>query len=883
MKIEKVIVVNFRSHHNTRVEFADGINLIVGQNGSGKSSLLDAILVGLYWDRPCRILRKDDFQRIGSLSTEITVFFEKDGVKYQVHRNITRGLAFVKCYENGSWNFLDSGQRAVREWMERLIPYDVFVNAVYIRQGEIEAILESDESRDKLVRQVLGLDRFENAYNNLREVVRIVKDKIKNIEDYLTATSNLDELTSKMESELFEVEREIEKLEDEIPTVKDRLDEIANELKRYEELESAIRCKQLEVKEMEKELEKLKVKLENVREGIEKSLEKARELEGLVEELKEVENDAKLYERLEKLRKTVAEKKAKIEGEIKLSKQKLESVEKEIEELKVKAREVDELKKVRDECIAKMEELKPIVEDYETVRNLKNRLVELKKELEFDEEEILRLEQKIEEAEKRKEEIQRKLVEIGEKMGGIESRMRDLKKAILELKRAKGKCPVCGSTLTDEHRNRLIEDYVKELNEVVKAKKRLEDEEKELRAELIDIGEILKKERVVLRQKDILSQIKKVEETLKKYDVERIEKTYEEFKELEKRVQSLEGKISTLMADVNKLEGLKFEKADILKRLKELENQLAEVEMELKRDGFSSVEELDNTVLMLKPKYERYLELKRAKDELNREKENLEKLKREREIVERKIKTVEDNLNSLKDELLEMERKYDEKMHERLKEEEVSLREKLAGNDAKLKELKKRRDELAKRIEEFRSEKEKRRSKEKELEDLKKAVDRIQKIRDKVKQFKAMLREQALAEVGEIASRIFEELTDEKYSGVVVKAEENKVKLGVIYNGREYGLGFLSGGERVALGLAFRLALSLYLAGEMSLLILDEPTPFLDEERRRKLVEIMNRYLRKIPQVIVVSHDEELRESADRVIRVSLENGVSKVETCIGS
>jgi len=64
----------------------------------------------------------------------------------------------------------------------------------------------------------------------------------------------------------------------------------------------------------------------------------------------------------------------------------------------------------------------------------------------------------------------------------------------------------------------------------------------------------------------------------------------------------------------------------------------------------------------------------------------------------------------------------------------------------------------------------------------------------------------------------------------------------------------------------------------MELLILDEPTPFLDEERRKKLVEIITQHLRKIPQVIIVSHDEELKDAADYVIRVSLIGGKSNVE-----
>ena len=39
----------------------------------------------------------------------------------------------------------------------------------------------------------------------------------------------------------------------------------------------------------------------------------------------------------------------------------------------------------------------------------------------------------------------------------------------------------------------------------------------------------------------------------------------------------------------------------------------------------------------------------------------------------------------------------------------------------------------------------------------------------------------------------------------------------------------------------------------------------------------MNGYLKKIPQVIVVSHDDELKDAADRVISVEFSGGVSKV------
>lgn len=223
MKIEKLIIKDFRSHALTKVNFSSGINLIIGQNGSGKSSILDALLVGLYWPSKPKDLKKDDFERINGSGTEITVFFEKGNVKYQIHRNIGRGLAFVKYHDGSSWKTLETGQKPVRDWMEKLVPYDVFLNAIYIRQGEIDAILESDESREKVVRQVLGLDRYENSYKNLLDVRKEIDARIKAIEDYLKSTENIDELIGNLEKELTSVLREINEISPKLPELRGSL------------------------------------------------------------------------------------------------------------------------------------------------------------------------------------------------------------------------------------------------------------------------------------------------------------------------------------------------------------------------------------------------------------------------------------------------------------------------------------------------------------------------------------------------------------------------------------------------------------------------------------------------------------------------------------
>jgi exonuclease SbcC len=87
----------------------------------------------------------------------------------------------------------------------------------------------------------------------------------------------------------------------------------------------------------------------------------------------------------------------------------------------------------------------------------------------------------------------------------------------------------------------------------------------------------------------------------------------------------------------------------------------------------------------------------------------------------------------------------------------------------------------------------------------------------------------------------------------------------------------LSAGERIAAALALRVGLSRALSGQrLELLILDEPTIHLDVQRRRELVDIV-RNLSLIPQTIVVTHDKEFEEAADRVIEVEKIKGVSIV------
>jgi exonuclease SbcC len=105
--------------------------------------------------------------------------------------------------------------------------------------------------------------------------------------------------------------------------------------------------------------------------------------------------------------------------------------------------------------------------------------------------------------------------------------------------------------------------------------------------------------------------------------------------------------------------------------------------------------------------------------------------------------------------------------------------------------------------------------------------------------------------------------------------EKNEVVFGCSYGGREVDSRRLSGGERMALALAVRLAISDVLAaGKLGFLILDEPTVHLDSENRGKLREAFSTLARVNRQAIIITHDEEIFEGADAAI-MRFERGIA--------
>ncbi len=868
--IKELTIRNFRSHANSTITFDTGVNLISGRNGAGKTSILDAILVALYGSRPTG-LKKEQLVRDGTSGYNIRLKFDLNGKEYIIERNSDgntrlRGDVTIE------------GDSAVTSWVERNIgsPH-IFTSAVYVKQGEIDEIIRDEESREKVIRRITRIEDFENAWKNMGKLIR----EFERERDHYKSIVEKQEIykTSKEEKEI-ELKAKEEELKNYLQK-KSELDKVLNELsKRLNEFERiAKNVKDLEAKK--NELIQNKKALEAERSAIIKTIEdlknRIKKLEMNAKICKEIESDAKKYIKLEELYRNLNKRFREIEveiSELKREKDLLISKRDELTDKIKKKRDIeDRLRKIDNE-ISNIKDKAEIWKNIELKSKRRDQIVESIGDVN----KVLKSYELLKRAKEENEKLHAISEKLTERISKVKAERDQIVDCIKKIETASGICPICKRELSEEHKKKLLESYKRSLKEKDDELLKLLDKRKKISEKREKIESVLSKEEAIIKKKQLLDELKKLEDELKGYDLEELKKCYEVY-------ESLNSERDKLKAVLNELEGVEDLLNEVNQRIATIESTISERESEkrnlLSNSNYKSLDEILNEMDSLRSKYEEWNRIRDSEKELELERERLNKAYKRLNEIEEELKNIDESLRDISDKIKEFD--YDEEEHNKLKNEYLAKSKELSAIDEGIRNLKEMIESIKKdlerlnvTIEQIEDYKERIRT----IED--KIIPELRRIRDKYRTYKNTLAETVFKEVEEYASKIFEEITDGKYSGIRLKQiserGKEKLKVFVIHNGKERDINYLSGGELIALGLAFRLALSSFMIkGRVPILILDEPTPFLDEERRKKLVEITINYLRRIPQVIIVTHDDELKDAADRIISVEYVGGVSKV------
>jgi len=933
--IRSVELRDFLSHEHTLLELDKGVTALVGENGAGKSSIVDAIYVALNPNRPrvrgslanlVRASSKTGYATV-TLTLEDPSTGEKLVSEVRIYRQGRPTEATLYLEDpRGARRRIASGVRSVEEKLAEKLGIlasnykEIISKTIVLRQDALSDLIAMIETSGARKREFLS--------------------KVFGTESYLQAAKKLDDLELEIEPldsqygpaaakyrsryraglerarrELEEKSREAGRLRQELVKLESRLEEarreqaeLQAESSRLKEEHDKILSKMSSIRGKLEGLENEKLRLEREAKSY-KSMQCDRVDDLLARAQQLLDRSRRLEEDLEKLR--------PLKETLEMRKKQLES------ELSETRKLVTALKGLLslnlNGSLSEAERLAAGME--EEAKSLSTRIGILKKQYEA-------LQNELDDAGRTAQELaQRYGLEPGdpekvyEELAGllddVEKRLDKLTREISELKtRAsmmeeearlagekarllesgeEGHCPLCGHELTPEQARTLAEKLRREAREKRENAEKLAREAEELereKARLARLREELKNAAnrlgaIVSRLREQYGGYREALETLEELRgeleeaVKRRESLEREYKILRKRVSNARHYYAIL--------GMPEDAVPDPSLLEKLQARAAGLEEELSRVA-SEIRSTDESIR------EREEALREAWDAAAR----LFGIRTARGRLSEKLSETVNRLNSI---VAECARLRDKAARLAEVEKEISeIKQELEAVEAEYSSVKSRFDQVQARLEELNRELNRLSSQHGTVAGrLKTVLEDAERFKAEVEAYKILYRASAVLDyIRSLYRAVSEELYKEKLAlledmvssilqGFNLKYVESRIVESdgdllfelTSSEGSSVSVEQLSGGEKTAFALALVLALNKMLGGRIGFLVLDEPTAHLDRDRRTQIAEIIGSLRGEerglVDQLLIVTHEREVIDVADEVYTVRYTAGRSTV------
>jgi len=514
MILNKLELVNFKKYTNKTFSFDEGLVGIIGKNGSGKSTIFEAILFALYGELKTKGAK--DFIRNSTVSEKeavsVTLEFEFEDFTYKVIREF-RGKSLsanAKFYKNEE--LITTGAKEVTNSIVKLVKMgrDSFMHTLFASQKELTSLSNlNTEDRKKMIRKLLGLEKIDVIETKLKEKSNILYNQLLSFEKVLLSseviieTENLlknnnenktlinRQLLSKskdletIKQEEFEAKKELDNLQktkEHKVKLSSELNLIKHTLESNKEQQLKLSNELLELQQKQKEftsLEPFKIEYEQLIIKL-KEQQQLKEIKLKIDGLNK--EQIQLRDQYAKAKNDIAKLEFEVKDyEILKSKQKqlqneLEKVQTNTKDLEAQTKAINSLisgdQKIIDMTksqIFQIEDIgkgsncptctRPLLEEYDKViSNLSNTIQTLQKEkIDKHTIELKRVENLKVTLDKQKEELDKQLLELNKQITIIETKQKDLVNVNAYFKdvEAKGK----------KNKQKMI-DFVKEANEI---------------------------------------------------------------------------------------------------------------------------------------------------------------------------------------------------------------------------------------------------------------------------------------------------------------------------------------------------------------------------------------------------------------------------------
>ena len=224
MKLKKISWKNFKSYSNAMTELVFGndpsLNLIVGTNGTGKSSIADCIIYALY-GKIDGTNNSDIPNRINK-NFYVKIELECNGHEIIIERGLSPNLFSVVI----DGNIVDTaGKNNVQTMLEEnyyKIPYSVFKNTLVLSVNDFKSLVDLNPSdKRNIIDKIFGFTEYNLMLKLIKEDIKAIDNSIMTNEGSLkTATINVE----KYEQQLIELKNN-EVSQDEIDELTKKINE----------------------------------------------------------------------------------------------------------------------------------------------------------------------------------------------------------------------------------------------------------------------------------------------------------------------------------------------------------------------------------------------------------------------------------------------------------------------------------------------------------------------------------------------------------------------------------------------------------------------------------------------------------------------------------
>ena len=914
MIFKRLRLKNFKSYANEFITFDKGITVIVGENGAGKSSIFEAISFALFKQHTSGKL--SDLVRNNADTMSVELDFVSGGKEYRIIRDKTKSKTssrlLTKTSKGSEFISLCSGEAEVSSQIEDILNIDsnLFLNAIYIRQGEIADLVDKKPAEKKrLIGKLLGIDSLEVAWRNLSPIISNYENELSELKGKLYSKDELNEEFETKTSELNDLRNRGHELENQIIEVKQLIEEISED-KRNMEREKEIYDTQMNNLNNEKQVLE---KLEKDKYVLQENLDKIREAEDEIERLEKYVSKLDVYLDFEKSVVSIQNLK---ESEIELE-DKIDTIKEQKELVRNKKQGYDDYLAI-DEKISSLDSHKTELEkELATITKLEKDKKDLLESIEIgrnDIEQFFSITKEkllnygisqndlntVDDLKKLSDQTNKFMEEVSvliedltndiaskkEEIVAFKQTIDSCKKPLDELASAQNKCPVCQSYIDEakkeelvsqyqqeiEYNKKIIEEHEDTISLFVKNKNILEGKYKELQDLSKNILEY--KYKLSNLEKD-LQRLSEIDDGLDAKDsvsnelgqliieIAKEKENRERFKQDHDDYNQSKGALEVL--------GSQTEAEYKLKQIKnEIDTHVKNIKLAIDSDphlsGDMDTLELKQRIDDLKDKNEEYNQLKGFVQNKNSITSQFNSVKEDIGVSNNQLEIIQNKINAST---------YDKEKYEQIVYNDERYNRRLESFNNELSEIKGRAKELIS-VRDSLSEKIKNNDKfQNEYENITNLVDLLNDIRELYGKngIQKDLRNNSRPIIQKNTKEFFDDFNF-NYSDLKI---DDDYEVSVWGPEGESSMNMVSGGEKIAIALALRLGITKSIAkGDLETILLDEPTIHLDRPRRHELINLLKE-MSLLPQMIIVTHENQLETAADNLIKVEKENGISKI------